>query len=317
MTLFIYEHLTSGALADEAFSAGLMHEGDAMLQALCHDLTAFGHALCVMRDARLPELAAPSGYIDVITVSSQADYQQTWQQSLQQYQHFVVIAPETGGILQQLVTMLEQHDKTHYGANSEAISQCSNKLACFKLLQQQHIATPDTFSAQDWLQKATDNDQNWVVKPLDGAGCEQTYRLNNREMKRYLSRLSQDQQSQMIIQPYISGNALSLSLFIEDEAPKLLSVNRQHIVESSHQLTLTHSEPCPEIQLDQHSVMTLARQIHATMPGLWGFVGIDMVQSADRLWLIEINPRLTSSYADPAFRRDRNPAALLHQYLKS
>lgn len=315
MTIFIYEHLTSGALADEAFSPGLMHEGDAMLQALCQDLTALGHQLCVMRDTRLPELNDTYGNIHVLPISSELEYHQVWQESQKTYQGFVVIAPETEGILQRLVANLEQKQKQHFGASAEAIALCSDKLKCCRILQQANIATPETRLALDWLNDAHSG-EDWIIKPIDGAGCEDTFRLNREQTTDYLFRLSHKQLEQTIIQPFILGDTLSLSLFIENTKSSLLSVNRQHInISDQHQLTLSHCEPTNEPLLHQQEVETLIQKIHATMPGLWGFVGIDLIYSEGKLWVIEINPRLTSSYAVPAFRQQRNPASQLSQYL--
>lgn len=318
MSIFIYEHLTSGALAGEAFSPGLMQEGDAMLKAISSDLTALGSSVCLMRDSRLPSITDPSGLITVLPVSSQSEYQQVWQHSLLTHQNFMVIAPETGGVLNQLVLTLEKNKKQHYGSGSEAIATCADKLKCCQWLQQQAIATPDTYLAQDWLAEADQHaEQEWIIKPIDGAGCEMTFRVDNAQARDYLSLLSNELMAQTIVQPFIPGVALSLSAFIDDTQIHLLSVNRQHILETDHQLSLQHCEPGHEDLVSQREASQLLRQIRATMPALWGFIGIDLVKSADQLWVIEINPRLTSSYAEPAFRKHANPAVPLHQYINS
>jgi len=45
------------------------------------------------------------------------------------------------------------------------------------------------------------------------------------------------------------------------------------------------------------------------IPGLWGYVGIDLVDTADGPQVIEINPRLTTSYCGLASALGINPAA--------
>jgi hypothetical protein len=42
--------------------------------------------------------------------------------------------------------------------------------------------------------------------------------------------------------------------------------------------------------------MALAQSALALLPGLQGYVGVDLVLSGSDAWLIEINPRLTTSY---------------------
>jgi predicted ATP-grasp superfamily ATP-dependent carboligase len=41
----------------------------------------------------------------------------------------------------------------------------------------------------------------------------------------------------------------------------------------------------------------LAREVARALPGLWGYVGIDVIDAVDGPIVVEINPRLTTSYA--------------------
>jgi predicted ATP-grasp superfamily ATP-dependent carboligase len=316
MTLFIYEHLTSGALLNEPFSPGLMHEGDAMLTALSQDLLALAQRVTVMRDARLPELPSHP-LLSVQKISTSGDYQQYWQQSLQQHEQIVLIAPETDGVLYQLACQLEQQPIHHLGCSTGAIQLCSDKLLTSQQLLKHSILTPATQTAEEWLKSEHNDDRFWVIKPRDGAGCEHTYKLHSADLHQYVSGLTIEQQSAYIIQPYIDGDTLSLSLFIGDTETDILSVNRQGIKETHHQLSLNHCEPGYDHLLPPGKAQALVEQIHATIPGLRGFVGIDLILSDDQVWVIEINPRLTSSYAEPGFRLHRNPALALHQSLQA
>lgn len=317
MSIFVYEHLTSGALAGEALSPSMLQEGNAMVRAISHDLATLGYPVVMMRDSRIPALQDPSGRISTLPIDSLEIWQQTWQQSLRQFQQFLVIAPETGGILAQLVGDLEHKLKRHLGSSAKAIALCSDKLRCSQYLLEHGIPSPQTFKASVWLNTAEHPASgDWVIKPLDGAGCEQTFKMPARQAQAYLASLPSNELDRMIIQPYLEGTPLSLNLFIDDTQLDILSVNRQHITESDHQLHLSHCEAGREDLIDYPAMLKLTEKIRATMPGLWGFVGIDLVQSADKLWLIEINPRLTASYAEPAFRQNRNPALRLQQNLK-
>lgn len=317
MTIFIYEHLTSGALAGEVLSASLLLEGNAMISAISHDLAALGCPVVLMRDSRLPAIQDSTGNISTLFIDSAETYRQVWQQSLQQFQHFLVIAPETDGVLARLVSDLEHNGKHHLGSTARAISLCADKLLCSQWLCEQDIPSPLSFKASVWL-NTPDHPaaSDWVIKPQDGVGCEQTFKMPTEKAQDYLRALPEQILDRMIIQPYIEGTALSLNLFMENTQVDILSVNRQHITESDHRLHLSHCETGCEDLIDYSAMHRLTEKIHATMPGLWGFVGIDLVQSSETLWLIEINPRLTASYAEPTFRQNRNPALRLQQNLK-
>lgn len=316
MKIFIYEHLTSGALAGQRISDSLLHEGEAMVKAISNDLAALGYQVTLLRDSRLPDLSDASGKIVSVQVDSPAVYQRLWQQSLQQFEHFMVIAPETGGTLAQLVTQLERRGKHHLGCSAEAIRDCSDKLLCSQRLRSQQILTPVTMLAADWLSQYDKiEEQDWIIKPRDGAGCEQTFRMNAAEAGDYLFSLNRALRRQMIVQPYINGEALSLNLFFNHNGVELLSVNRQHIQQQGQQLRLEHCETGQQDRVDADQLQRLILQIQATMPGLWGYVGVDLIQTAEALWLIEINPRLTASYAEPGFRQHANPARYLQHAL--
>lgn len=311
MTVFIYEHLTSGALLNEPFSASLMHEGDAMLRALTQDLLALDQPIQVMRDARLPALPLHP-LLAVHTIATDKEYQHHWQQSLHNNPYAIVIAPETDSVLYKLVSQLEQYPIQHLGCSSTAIEVSSDKYLTWQKLIAQGISTPQTLTLDEWPQAEHNNDI-WIIKPRDGAGCEHTYKFGTDELTDYVAGLSAEQRVQMIIQPYLPGENLSLSIFINNSGAELLSVNHQVIEETAKQLHLRHCLPGCEAPIAKQAIATLIADIRATIPGLWGFVGIDLILAEQKLWVIDINPRLTSSYAEADFRKQQNPALTLHQ----
>jgi len=40
----------------------------------------------------------------------------------------------------------------------------------------------------------------------------------------------------------------------------------------------------------------LVDAIAQALPALWGYVGIDLIETPEQTWVLEINPRLTTSY---------------------
>lgn len=314
MTIFIYEHLTSGALSETVFSASLMHEGELMLTSLCQDLLAYGHSLAIMRDARLPALRFSTEHITTHTIQTQKQFHQTWLQCQQDYDLFLIIAPETDLILFELIQSLEQQSKTILNCQNEAIRVCTDKYQTYQKLKHHKINTPDTFTADEWLSKQHDEHEQWVLKPIDGAGCEDTYVHNSIDTRHQLSTMNKEQ---IVVQPYISGESLSLSLFIANEKPHLLSVNIQHIKKHQQQLHLDAFEAQRFDMLSAEEALEISEQIYLAIPGLWGFVGIDLIKTDKTIYVLEINPRLTTTYSEPAMRSKANPANLLNTHIQA
>jgi predicted ATP-grasp superfamily ATP-dependent carboligase len=129
-----------------------------------------------------------------------------------------------------------------------------------------------------------------VSKPDDGAGCVDTYVLRG-PVQTWTDALPGH-----VFQPFMEGEALSLSLLCCDGSARLLSVNRQHVYEAGGALHFggVTVNALPDID---GGFADLATRVAATIPGLWGHVGLDLVRSAGGLTMIEVNPRLTTSCA--------------------
>ena len=93
----------------------------------------------------------------------------------------------------------------------------------------------------------------------------------------------------------------------------VLSINRQKITQSGNALIFNG---CVINDLNSHSfslsqASKLAQQIQQAISGLWGFVGIDLMLSLDGAIVIDINPRLTTSYIGLKQSLGLNPIKLL------
>jgi predicted ATP-grasp superfamily ATP-dependent carboligase len=61
----------------------------------------------------------------------------------------------------------------------------------------------------------------------------------------------------------------------------------------------------------EESYHLLASQVTAAMPELWGFVGVDFIITPDGPTIVEINPRITTSYVGLKESIGINPAGLV------
>lgn len=322
MNLVVYEHITSGALCDEQLPPSLAHEGEMMLSAILQDLLELGQThITILRDARLtqPSWMTISPRISVRTSTNQQEFKQHWKEYLKDHCLFLLIAPETNSVLLSLQQQVIAANKSYIGCSVEATKLCSDKLLCYHQLQQSEISTPITFSANRGVLNRCMINQSYVVKPLDGAGCLETFKFDSTQQTReYLIALPQSSRNTLVVQPYIDGMALSISLYLEEDNVQLLSINKQLIDQQSHQFVFRGCE-VNRVSTDlfnEQQAMQLAIQVQQAITGLSGFVGIDFILSKQGPVVVEINPRLTTAYASLAANSQHNPALPLWQHLQ-
>jgi predicted ATP-grasp superfamily ATP-dependent carboligase len=73
-----------------------------------------------------------------------------------------------------------------------------------------------------------------------------------------------------------------------------ISLNRQ-LVEPGKPFRYAGSQ-VPFSHREENAALDLACQAVSSIPGLNGYVGVDLVIAEDKPYLIEINPRITTSY---------------------
>ena len=132
----------------------------------------------------------------------------------------------------------------------------------------------------------------WVVKPDDGAGADGLQLVPGWRLA--ATRLAADP-GRLVAQPWLDGEAASLSVQCRDGRATLLAVNRQRVKVSPKGVSLAGLEvnalPDPGGRL-----AALADQVCRAIPGLDGYVGIDLLLGEDEPVVVEVNPRLTTSY---------------------
>jgi len=288
MRIFAYEHITGGGLMDQSSHAALAPEGEAMLRALVRDLVAIPEVEAIaMRDPRLP-LDLPA---TMHVPESQRDFWPTFCRLVRECDAVWLIAPEQDGILERLSREVIRAGRRLLGSWPDAVHVAASKLGSAAALMAAGVHTIPTFA--DERSVPADIEQI-VVKPDDGAGCQDTYLFQRRvDLQRWL----RDRASPgSVFQPYVRGGALSLSILCCDGRARLLAGNRQHVAISAGRFEFS-GVSVNAIRDSDGRYAQLARDVSRALPGLWGYVGIDVIDTVDGPVVVEINPRLTTSYA--------------------
>ncbi len=301
MKIFVFEMVTGGGLAAEPLSPSLAREGDLMLHALLRDLRDLPDVrLAASRDPRLPPLPGVAGLAPAPGEEPWALYAR----GVSSADAAWPIAPETDGVLERLARATLALDKCLLGSHPDAVRLTASKRETARVLGLAGVAAVPTFAAGDRLPALGGA---WVVKPDDGAGCDGV--LVVPDWRAAGERLAGDP-GRLIAQPWIDGCALSLSLLCCDGRAALLCCNRQHVrlVDGRPALEAITVNALPD---SEGRLAGLGTRIAAAIPGLWGYVGVDLVLARQGPVVLEINPRLTTSYCGLRTALGINPAALV------
>jgi predicted ATP-grasp superfamily ATP-dependent carboligase len=327
MRVFVSEYVCGGAWPQKQLETSLAREGRAMLTALTEDIAKIpGCEVVTTWDARLGP--CPLQNCEVRIVDSTRDEWSLFQELIRDSDAIWVIAPETNGELLKRALQVQLANDTEpprssprqfLGASDRAIMLASDKLPLAAWLQEHSIPTPETLPFNPADRQAVRWPEPTIIKRRDGAGSQDMFLVRDGfdlwNARHELGRLNEPET--FIQQPFIAGKALSVTLLIAADGTVLevFPVAEQHLSGDEHFKYLGGRIPASLSSEAALAVQELADRTCRTMPGLTGYVGCDIVLPdavPHEPVLIEINPRLTSSYLGYRQLADDNiPARLL------
>ena len=260
MKVLIFEYITASGEASES----LQREGQMMLDALLSNFAKLSN-------------------VEVI-VATKEDFQT----QLKTVDAAWIIAPEFDGILECFCRVVENANKRLLTSPSKAVALTANKLTTFQILNRAKIPTVPTeiFSpAQNY-----DETKEWIIKPIDGVGAENTFLFTSQNDWSALPSFEKN----YLIQPHIHGEKTSLSCLFKNGEARLLCVNLQQFEIENQQCVLKNIEV--NHKQDDGRYQKLVSQIAKAFPDLFGYVGVDLIENETACFVLEINPRLTTSF---------------------
>ena len=281
--IFVFEHVCGGGMIDEPIPPALAAQGYAMLAAVIEDFVRDGRQVTTLRDGRVD--AVPGA--DERVPDDAAHCADLFDDAARRADAVLIVAPECDGHLEGWTRRLEAVDARSLGCTREAVCLCADKRALTRDLECAGVPVPVMHEGMPPTRARI------VSRPRFGAGCEETWlhRAAPSPMPADDGR---------VLHEFVPGCAASVSLVVQGDAAIALPAGRQ-------QIRLGESDPASVdyqggvLPLDeplQQRAAALGRRAVAAVPGLRGFVGVDLVLAgrADDDVVLEINPRLTMSY---------------------
>lgn len=305
MKVLVYEHACGGGFAEGVVSSGILAEGFGMLRCCVAGLKAAGHEVLVVVDEGLARFNPPVE-ADFIPVFNFNDAQQAILKACVDVDAVYIIAPETGGTLHALVKLVEQNGVPTLNSHSSAIEAVSDKANLYRTLKinKPEVRTPKTVQVSTGCQCIKEVFRGEfgfpvVVKPVDGVGCSGLSLLENvSQFEDAVGKIVAELASEtFMIQEFLEGEAVSVSLLCTDTQVLPISLNRQIVkLSTPKEASCYIGGDVPFCHEMQQEAFKAAKAVVSCFSGLKGYVGVDLILTATEPIVVDVNPRLTTSF---------------------
>ncbi len=307
MKILLYEHVSSGGYSDELVPTGLLSEGFAMLRGLVQDFKAAGNEVTVLLDERIAAFNPPIAADQIVTISSLDIVDQTMERVADTIDAMYVVAPEASHILASMVECLETTGTFSLNCESKGIAEASDKAALGERANDLGLNFPRTLVLSTSVSDEWDTIQQTrsklgfpaVVKPISSAGCSGlNLTQNESQLREALTKARRDAAStHVMVQEFVEGISASVSLISTGDNASPVSLNQQHItITSTDEVSSYDGGETPLNHPLEQEAFSSAQKLVESFGTLRGYVGVDIVLAQDKVYVIEVNPRLTTSY---------------------
>jgi len=299
----IFEYVAGGGIK-EVISDNMLCEGYSMLKSAIEDFQSVGYEVTTLLDSRLTKLNEHMKAEKIEFVSSQDNTSDVLHKMLKTVDLSLIIAPETGGILSNLV-QIARSNTTSLNSTPESIDLVSNKAKLAEILSRKGFPIPKTycFKGEDGIKEIERVFKNFstplIVKPLDGSGCAKVFLVNETSQLRKAQNLiiEDNPKEHVIIQEFMEGIPVSVSLILNGVNAFPISLNLQKIsLNTPPESSCYYGGVTPFRHPDESKALNLAKSAVEQFNGLRGYIGVDMVMTSQGPFILEINPRLTVPY---------------------
>lgn len=271
MKLLVFEYATASGIDDPE----IFLEGRSMLEALLADFRDFDVEFLLSE--RFADMDIGAG----LRPSLIGDLDDWLQENLEEFDACIFIAAEEDMELYRLTRLVEESGVLLLGSSADAVRTCSDKRLTYRALEGR-VPLIRTYEPGEVDVAGS----RLIVKPADGVACQGIRILEPGE--------APDFSDDVIIQDFIEGESVSVSLLSDGERALPMSLNRQDIMVTGGELGYCGGS-APLDHGMREDAFTVARRAVESIPGLRGYVGVDLIL-ADEPYLVEINSRITTPY---------------------
>lgn len=306
-SILVFEYFTASGEKDKC----IISEAEALLFALIDDLRDY--QLDVVVNTSYAEII--SHYPNVNPILIDTDIISWLEENASDFNKSIFIAAENNNNLYTITKILEDNNVSVYTSSSEACLIASDKSLTYEKISN-NVPQPRTFRFKIdpkgyWKRAITNLHEKWqaedpltplklIIKPLIGVDCEDIVIIED------IGDLSYDLEeifppgSRIIVQEFIDGIDVSVSLICNDNNAYPISLNKQFVELKNDKGTYIGGKLPFESKFKKEA-FEIAKNACESVEGLNGFVGVDLLISNDEkdiypVYLLELNSRFTTPY---------------------
>lgn len=290
MRIFVGEYVCGGGLAGRALEQvpnGLRTEGAAMLRAIVTDLSEVAETVVPID----PRLEIRTEATEVVEICTDQPLWGQWIKAAQSCDAALIVAPENDGVLAKAAAMLRAGGIDVIASSGDFLRVACDKLQTAKVLHAAGVAHPLYMALSD---RRMEDDlaefDRFVVKPRDGCGTQEIQTFDS------LDEARAHLEDGLLLQAWMPGRAISIALIASTNHQTFLPAVDQKLDHSTCEYAGGQGPLDDELQ--RRATALASRAIAAMPPMPRGFVGLDLLigERVSEDCVIEINPRLTTSY---------------------
>ena len=323
--IFIFEFISGGGFNHVDIPISLFNEGFGMLRGIVEDFKNLDFQIKTLIDYRIQHMIRYLKADFAKEINQSMDIFLEVKKAVNDCEYVFIIAPEFSDILFNLTKIMKDQNKIILSMNLEAIKLASSKFETYNYFKKQEVSTPLTyhlpshlFNKDYFINLVSKLKFPIIIKPEDGVGAESIFYFENKsQISSFFSSNYNDFETDRdyIIQEYIPGEDLSVSIIGNTQGQNILSFNAQFVEIGINDSNSSYLGGYTPISDDENIRKKIKIQLHKlNLSGFRGYYGIDFIRKEDNSFsFIEINPRLTTSYIGIRNVTKKNPLLLISQ----
>ena len=306
-SILVFEYFTASGEKDKC----IISEAEELIFALLDDLKEYNVDLVINESYE----NAVKEYANVNPILIDENIIDWLENNASDFDNAIFIAAENNNNLFNITKILEDNGVRTYTSSSEACFKSSDKYETYESLPNT-VPQPRSFrfkiDAKGYWKRAIENlHEKWqaedpltplklIIKPLMGVDCEDIVIIENIEdLTLDLDKIFTPG-SRVIVQEYVDGVDISVSLLSDGKKAIPISLNQQFVELKNDKGTYLGGK-IPFESKYQDEAFEIATNAVEAIDGLKGFVGVDLLINNDEkdiysVYLLEINSRFTTPY---------------------